>query len=193
MTDGGSSDGVGPSAGTGDVDAGRADDRESTPTDDGRAESPSYTPADTALVLDAMLGKLSTYLRMCGYDATYTGGRGLESEDETLALASTEDRVVVTRDRELAGAAERSVLLTTREVSEQLRELRDAGFALALADEPERCSACNGPLERVDRTEPTPDYAPETHEETVWRCRACGQHFWKGSHWDDVAATLSDL
>ncbi|WP_436929713.1 Mut7-C RNAse domain-containing protein [Halosimplex halobium] len=163
---------------------------------DGAADDETIPPepaVETALLLDTMLGKLATYLRMCGYDAAYAGERGIEADDDVLALAHTEGRVLVTRDRELAARAERSQLLSTREVTEQLRELRRSGFDLELSDEPARCSACNGPLERVDRTEPTPDYAPETHEETVWRCRNCGQHFWKGSHWDDVAGTLDDL
>jgi len=150
-------------------------------------------PSDTALLVDDMLGKLATYLRMCGYDATYTTSRGIESEEALLALAHTEGRLVLTRDRDLAERAERAVLLTERDVRDQLRELREAGFELALTDEPTRCSACNGLLERVDRTEPTPDYAPDPHEETVWRCRECGQHFWQGSHWDDVAETLETL
>jgi uncharacterized protein with PIN domain len=152
-----------------------------------------HRPSETALVLDAMLGKLSTYLRMCGYDATYTTGRGYEDEGDVLALAHTEGRIVVTRDRELAQRADRSVVLSTRDVADQLRELQAAGFALRLADEPVRCSAYNGLLEGVDRTEPTPEYAADPHEQPVWRCRECGQHFWKGSHWDDVAATLEGL
>jgi uncharacterized protein with PIN domain len=160
---------------------------------DDRDDLPQEPAGETALLLDTMLGKLATYLRMCGYDAAYAGERGIEADDDVLALAHTEGRVLVTRDRELAARAERSQLLSTREVTEQLLELRRSGYDLELADEPARCSACNGPLERVDRTEPTPDYAPETHEETVWRCRNCGQHFWKGSHWADVAGTLGDL
>ncbi|WP_123537246.1 DUF5615 family PIN-like protein [Halosimplex salinum] len=154
---------------------------------------PREPAVETALLLDTMLGKLATYLRMCGYDAAYAGERGIEDDEDVLAVAHTEGRVLVTRDRDLAARAERSQLLSTREVTEQLRELRRSGFDVELAPEPSRCSACNGPLERVDRTEPTPEYAPETHEETVWRCRNCGQHFWKGSHWDDVAGTLDDL
>jgi len=169
-----------------DEDAGRGDRTR-------RDDLPKEPAGETALLLDTMLGKLATYLRMCGYDAAYAGERGIEADDDVLALAHTEGRVLVTRDRELAARAEQSQLLSTRDVTEQLRELRRSGFDLELAAEPARCSACNGPLERVDRTEPTPDYAPETHEETVWRCRNCGQHFWKGSHWADVSDTLEDL
>jgi len=180
-----------PSPGTTTVSDGADRDDE---TDGGSEAIPQRPSAETALLLDTMLGKLATYLRMCGYDAAYAAERGVESDDEVLALAHTEGRVLVTRDSELAArAADQSQLLSTREVTAQLRALRRSGFDLGLAAEPARCSACNGPLERVDRTEPTPDYAPETHEETVWRCRNCGQHFWKGSHWDDVAETLDDL
>jgi len=166
-------------------------DREGAPT---REEAERVrTPEDTALLVDDMLGKLSTYLRMCGYDATYTPDRGVDTDEDVFALAHTEGRLVVTRDTDLAQRADRAVLLSAREVTGQLRELRDAGFELSLAEEPARCSACNGLLEGVDRTEPTPDYAPDPHDEAVWRCRECGQHFWRGSHWDDVAATLSSL
>ncbi|MFB6152031.1 MAG: Mut7-C RNAse domain-containing protein [Haloarculaceae archaeon] len=148
---------------------------------------------DATLLLDVMLGKLATYLRMCGYDAAYAGERGIESDDALLDAARAEDRLLVTRDRELARRGDESVLLAGREIRDQLRELREEGFELALADEPRRCSACNGRLRAVDRTEPTPEYAPAPHEETVWRCADCGQHFWKGSHWDHVGETLEDL
>jgi len=78
----------------------------------------------------------------------------------------------------------------SRGIDGQLRELRDAGFDLALG-EPARCSACNGRLARVE--ESTPAYAPDPGEEPVWRCVDCGQCYWQGSHWDDVAERLAGL
>jgi len=162
--------------------------------DDTNGETPTRkTPGQTPLLLDVMLGKLATYLRMCGYDAAYAGTRGAETDDDALAVAETEGRTLVTRDHALATRGDPSLLLSSRDPVDQLRELAAAGYDLTLAETPTHCSACNGRLEHVDRTEPTPDYAPDPHEETVWRCRDCGQHFWKGSHWDDVAATLADL
>jgi len=38
------------------------------------------------LLLDTMLGKLATYLRMCGYDAAYALDEGVESDDALLAV-----------------------------------------------------------------------------------------------------------
>jgi uncharacterized protein with PIN domain len=143
------------------------------------------------LLLDAMLGTLATHLRMCGHDAAYALDRGLEADDALLAWATGEDRRLVTRDRQLAARADDALLVAAKDVDAQLREVRAAGVDLELT-EPTRCAACNGRLERLD-DEPTPEHAPPTAEQPVWRCRDCGQHFWKGSHWDDVAERLQEL
>jgi uncharacterized protein with PIN domain len=171
---------------------------------------PRRTPADAPLLLDVMLGKLATYLRMCGYDAAYaldrearstserTSGeeqrddpRGFEADDRLVEVARDEDRLLVTRDAALAERAD-GLLLTSKPVTDQLRELSEAGFALDLS-EPARCANCNGELVAVAAGDSTPEYAPEAAETRVWRCSDCGQHFWKGSHWDAVGETLRDL
>ena len=153
---------------------------------------PENAPSDR-LVLDAMLGKLATYLRMCGYDTAYALDRDAEADEDLLVIADREDRLVITRDSDLAAHASESVLLSERETEDQLRELADAGFRLSLAPEPARCGVCNGPVKQVKPEEPTPEYAPSADDETVWRCTDCGQHFWKGSHWTSVQATLDGL
>jgi len=145
------------------------------------------------LVRDALLGKLATYLRMCGYDTAYALDRDAEADDALLALAETEGRRLVTRDEGLARRVSDAILLTKRDVPDQLQELSAAGVELELSAEPVHCGTCNAPVEAVDRTEPTPEYAPDPAETDIWRCRDCGQHFWQGSHWDDMADTLADL
>jgi len=148
------------------------------------------------LLLDDMLGTLSRYLRMCGYDAAYPLAEGdgdRTPDDELLALARAEGRRVLTRDRQLAARAADALLLTARDVEAQLAELDAAGFELRLPDEPVRCGTCNARLDAVAPDEPTPEYAPDPATTPVWRCPACGQHFWKGSHWADVRETLSEI
>ena len=145
------------------------------------------------LLLDAMCGTLAVYCRMCGHDTAYALDRGVENDDRLRDLAREEGRTLVTRDRELAARAERSVLLESRDVREQLRELATEGIALDLADEPARCGRCNGALESIPEDGATPGYAPDPSECRVWRCADCGQCFWKGSHWDRVETTLSDV
>ena len=149
------------------------------------------SPADTRLLLDVMLGKLTTYLRMAGYDAAYALDRGIEADDRLLDLVDAEGRLLVTRDVELARRAD-GLLLESRDVTDQLRELADAGFALDLS-EPARCATCNAALAETGPDAATPEYAPDPDEMRVWRCPACDQHFWKGSHWESVDRTLDDL
>jgi uncharacterized protein with PIN domain len=146
---------------------------------------------DGPFLLDAMLGKLAVYLRMCGYDAAYALDRGVEADDELLRLARAEGRMLLTRDVQLAErAGEQGLLLTEREVEDQLRALREAGLSLELDDRPARCGNCNGPVERVADSERDAD-APD--DRPVWACAECGQQFWKGSHWDRVRETLAEL
>lgn len=196
----------------------RAGDDEPRPAAD--SDTPSgestavdlFTPADDRLLLDAMLGKLATYLRLCGYDAAYVesdagagdiGQEGYEDIDvdgepgdrETAIRqwAVEESRTLVTRDRSLGTTTPGAILLSSRDVDAQLAELAQAGFALRLPDSPARCATCNAALESVGAEEPTPDYAPDAATTDVWRCPACGQFYWRGSHWDDVADTLAGV
>jgi hypothetical protein len=149
------------------------------------------TPDDTQVVLDVMVGGLTSILRMVGYDTIYALEQDAETDDAVMELAREGDRVLVTRDRAIAATDDPCVLLTATDTEEQLRELHAAGFELEL-DEPRRCSRCNGDLERVSEG-PAPADGPDPSAEPVWRCVDCGQHFWKGSHWADVAQRLATL
>ena len=164
------------------------------------------------VLLDVMCGTLATYLRMCGYDAAYALDRGVEADDRVLSVAAAEGRTLITRDRQLAARDDGALLLTERDVLDQLREVAEAGLPVALAAEPTRCGACNGPVERVgptgaevgpdDRPEYVPDDVgasppgdpstggPDADPRPAWRCRDCGRWFWKGSHWASVAERL---
>jgi uncharacterized protein with PIN domain len=140
-----------------------------------------------------MCGKLASYLRMAGYDTAYALDREVEDDDRLRVIAREEGRSLLTRDVELAERTDGALLLRAREPRDQLRELAAAGLALGLAERPGRCGRCNGVLERVPATGSTPAYAPATDEVQQWRCRACEQVFWKGSHWDRVAETFAGL
>ncbi|WP_394338348.1 Mut7-C RNAse domain-containing protein [Halorubrum persicum] len=180
------------------------------------AGSPAEGDDPPRVLVDAMCGKLATYLRICGYDAAYTLDRGVEADDRIASLAAAEDRVLITRDRELAARVDDAVCLTERDVLDQLREVAAAGLPVAIADEPTRCGACNGRVERVapsagadslEHVPDPPDYVPDDvgpvataegegesdDSRPAWRCRDCGRWFWKGSHWDSIAARLDAI
>jgi uncharacterized protein with PIN domain len=46
----------------------------------------------TRLLLDAMLGRLTTYLRMCGDDVAYALDEGIEADDAVPDRARRDDR-----------------------------------------------------------------------------------------------------
>lgn len=141
------------------------------------------------LLLDVMLGKLATYLRMCGYDTLYAQEEGVEADDAIKQLAEREDRTLVTRDRQLADRTDGAILLSAREIDDQLREFVEAGFTIELPEEPKRCSICNGRVGELGEGDPRPEHAPD-NVEPIWQCRDCGQHFWKGSHWERVTDVI---
>ncbi|UPM42412.1 Mut7-C RNAse domain-containing protein [Halocatena salina] len=140
------------------------------------------------LLLDVMCGGLRSYLRMCGHDTSYALDYDVEADDRLIAIARTEDRTLITRDRQLATRTDTAILLESTDTEEQLRTLQNAGIRLTLI-EPTRCSRCNGRLEPT--SDSRPDDVPE--ERRVWRCENCGQWFWKGSHWNRVRTTLQSI
>ncbi len=133
------------------------------------------------LLLDGMLGRLARRLRLLGYDAEYDN----QASDAQLARrARAEGRVLLTRDRELAGRRGlRTVLVHSEQVNEQIREVQ-AALGPPPAPPLSRCSLCNVPLESVspqDVADLVPPYVLRTHD-SFRRCPACGRVYWRGSH-----------
>ncbi|MFB6282945.1 MAG: Mut7-C RNAse domain-containing protein [Halobacteria archaeon] len=144
---------------------------------------------DENFLADVMLGKLVRYMRMMGFDVEYALDLDLEADPEIAEYAEENGRTVLTRDVELSESTD-SILLRTRGIEDQLHELHETGYVLELS-EPGRCSVCNGVVEEPVEDLETPDHAPE--DQRIWRCQDCGNLYWKGSHWDDVADTLSKI
>lgn len=137
------------------------------------------------LLLDCMCGALAAPLRMCGHDTLYALDEGIEADERLRRRSNETGRTLVTRDRKLAERTPKSIFLSSRDPDDQLAELHAAGVSLSLDAEPTWCGQCNGRLRTVNTTEAVPTYVPDGVTQ-VWNCTACGQYFWKGSHWSDV-------
>lgn len=144
------------------------------------------------VLVDVMCGRLARYLRFAGYDAAYAGDRCLETDAAVRHVAQSEDRQIITRDRELGARVGDALVLTETDLRAQLAALADAGYDLSLPSTPTRCGVCNGRLTPV-QAESTPDDVPDPAEIAVYRCQACGQRFWRGSHWDRVGETFEQI
>ncbi len=137
------------------------------------------------LLTDGMLGKLTTYLRMAGHDVEYVHDLEVEDDAEVRQLVEGSGRTLVTRDTDLAEKVDDSVLLESRDVEDQVREVWENGVDPRLT-EPSRCSRCNGALKRDDGS------GPDDVDES-WRCIGCSQVYWRGSHWRDVSERVEDV
>ncbi len=134
-----------------------------------------------------MLGTLCRYLRFMGYDAesAHSMSEGNPRED-TLLLRSAEreDRILLTRDKELArrGGA-RAFLVSGDDVLDQITVLVERGLI-----EPElrmnRCSICNALLRPARENEiSSASYAPKNRRDiSFFWCRNCRKLYWLGSH-----------
>jgi uncharacterized protein with PIN domain len=143
-------------------------------------------------LVDSMLGSLSRWLRITGFDAEYR--RDADDED-LLSEASASGRVLLTRDRALAArAAKRGIkalLLETDDDADQLAVVA-ASLKLELDPSNSRCPKCNGALVKAEKeriVEQVPEASLAAFDE-FWVCRDCGSVFWRGSHWDKIVSTL---
>ncbi len=147
---------------------------------------------------DRMLGTLTRYLRFMGYDTMSASSltRGNTREDTVLLEIATEsNRILLTRDRELARrGGDAAVYIRSEDVLEQVRQLVDLGLV-----RPEirmsRCSVCNARLRPATEREvrETP-YAPEGCIDTdfFW-CAGCKKLYWMGSHGEHLIRRLRDV
>jgi hypothetical protein len=134
-------------------------------------------------VADAMLGRLARWLRILGYDTLYDAAW---DDPHLVRLARAQDRVLLTRDTELARRRGVRVVLVEGETLEaQLDFLRRALHIRARLDMG-RCPVCNGQLQAVEKKsvrERVPPYVYAT-QDAFRVCAGCGRIYWRGTHWE---------
>jgi uncharacterized protein with PIN domain len=144
----------------------------------------------TRFVVDGMLGSLARWLRILGYDTDYANQR---DDPELVRIARAENRVLLTRDRELAGRrGVHALLIESQSLDEQLAQVTDA-FPPPSEAQPGRCSVCNTVLVETSPEEVAhrvPRYVLRQHHQFM-RCPGCDRVYWRGSHWRNMQARLS--
>ena len=138
-------------------------------------------PAPLRFIADAHLGGLARLLRMAGFDTLY---RNDYPDDEVVAIATHDGRVVLTRDRELLKRRDvvHGAYLRTLRPVEQFREIVDR-CGLAGAFRPfGLCMVCNAPLRKIDKREVADRLPPSVRalHERFTTCERCGRVYWEG-------------
>lgn len=153
---------------------------------------PAARPLRTVrFVADAHLGGLARLLRMAGFDTLYDN----RIDDPTVAtLSASEDRIALTRDRELLKrrGITQGCYVRALKPAEQFGEIMQR-LALASCARPfSLCLACNAPLRAVPKSQVETRLPPAVRasQDEFLTCDVCKGVFWRGSHWRRMKALL---
>ena len=144
--------------------------------------------------VDCMLGKLSKWLRVLGFDTLFFP---VIEDDELLRLSRQQDRILLSRDTALlerAGPGSALFILSDdwRRQVRQVLEHFDLHDRVAPYS---RCLACNLPLKAIPRERAqnlVTSYVFETAAEFSL-CPGCSRVFWRGSHHADMQDTIEQI
>lgn len=145
-------------------------------------------------VLDAQLGKLARYLRMLGFDSSYQN----HAQDAELAVLSVkEDRILLTRDRELLkrGRVRRGYFVRETAPLKQVTEVLRRYELFGKIHPFQRCIQCNGVLKSVSKGEVVERLLPRTRRyfQRFRCCPGCGRIYWPGSHYDRMRSLIERI
>jgi uncharacterized protein with PIN domain len=153
-------------------------------------------------IADRMLGRLSRWLRLFGYDTLEI--KKQENEDDLLLeLAEKEDRILISRDALLIRKAIKKGLVAydvqSPRIMEQLREIQSQ-FKLSFEPRMDRCTLCNSLIRKIDpsgigilKTKKYVYLERFQKETEFWICDNCGQVYWQGSHWENILERVNEL
>lgn len=145
-------------------------------------------------IADAMLGRLARWLRMLGYDVSYESSI---SDDDLIARAIREHRIILTMDRKLAEreSAKNSLLVKSPSYKEQLKQVITQYNIDYKSGIFTRCLVCNRLLEPIDKgniKDRIPTYVYSTQDEFDI-CQQCGRIYWSGTHRVKMLGMLDEI
>jgi len=147
-------------------------------------------PKPKSFLADVMLGRLAKWLRILGYDTLYF--RDMDDR-ELIRRAVRDNRILLTRDRELARRDSfRALLIADEDLESQLAQILEKYDLEPRIGTGIRCPLCNQALQDIPRKavqDIVPRYVWDTHRDFS-RCPGCGRVFWKGTHWDRIRERL---
>ena len=141
-----------------------------------------------------MLGKLTRWLRMLGYDVEYSNKL---DDAQLIATAKREQRTLLTRDLELYQQATTkgvtAFYLEGKTEAEKLAHLaKRFNIKLDIDMATSRCTKCNTRVKPTSKETVTDKVEKSTfsYYDEFWECPKCGQIYWQGAHWTKIRKTL---
>lgn len=145
-------------------------------------------------VADAHLGGLARFLRMLGFDALHENCLG---DEQIRRLAGEEQRIVLTRDRELLKCRDvlRGCYVHALRPEGQLAEVNERYGLAARARPFTLCLRCNLPLEAVPAETVAGLIPPRVAQvqRAFRRCAGCTRIYWPGTHYERMQRALGRI
>jgi uncharacterized protein with PIN domain len=148
------------------------------------------------VLCDQMLGSLATWLRILGIDTLYPSNE--MSDDEILQIAAEEQRLIISRDKQLIARGKKRMIpvleLHTTSLDEQLETVLKA-ITLETSKLLTRCTLCNTPLRSVEKKEVADKVPPKVLEsqKEFWNCPHCNKYYWMGTHYQNMMQKINRL
>jgi len=141
-----------------------------------------------------MLGKLTRWLRMLGYNVKYSNKLG---DAQLITMAKKDKGILLTRDLELYQQATAKAVgafyLQGKTETEKLAELaKRFNIKLDINMATSRCPKCNTKVETISKEEVVGKVEKSTfaYYNEFWKCPRCEQIYWQGAHWTRIQKTL---
>jgi len=145
-------------------------------------------------ISDVHLGKLTRYLRLCGFDTYF---RPDCSDKEIIAIALTDNRIILTRVKELLKNKQitHGYWMRSQSSDEQLKEVLIRFDMKNMVSLFTRCMECNGILTFVSKEEISEKLLPKTRQyyQNFKKCPDCERIYWDGSHYKRMKGHIEKL
>ena len=141
---------------------------------------------------DHMLGSLARWLRFFGFDTAYPD---VLADKDVVELAKKENRIILTRDKELAQKKDvQTLYLESTDLDGQLTTVFSE-YKLKIINAFSRCSLCNSILVEVEKKnikDEVPDRVYSLHEK-FWECKVCQKYYWQGTHYQKIEEKIRKI
>ncbi len=154
---------------------------------------------------DAMLGKLTRFLRIFGFDTIYANDLidyfqlDPVPDEKLIEYAKRNERIIITKDYGLyKHYTEKSIFLRGEGIYNYLKQLnRQCDLKFKFSLKRARCSICNSQLQRVENKNSIKKLVlVETYNnyDEFYQCLnlQCKKIFWQGSHIEDIEYKLGN-
>jgi uncharacterized protein with PIN domain len=143
-----------------------------------------------------MFGTLAKWLRIYGFDTFYA--RREMDDSELIDICKKEERVLITRDKDLIIRARRENLRTIEIKSININDQISKSISEIQIDSKKflsRCIICNSLVEFLKKAEVNGKVPRKVYEsnDKFWYCKECQKIYWKGSHFENMIEKINEI